>query len=121
MYRNDPPVRRHPADAGAEELSADLMVRVLELQATADAALAEQAVVLGQLHAEGLTDIVDGMRTGPWLAREAVMPSALARSRVKVSAALHSRLRVLQEALIEGRIRVGACAGDRRGGEPADP
>ena len=62
-------------------------------------------MVLGELHASGMTDIAEGMRTAPWLARETMMPGGVARSKVKVATALRERFAVLQAALVAGRVR----------------
>lgn len=60
--------------------------------------------LVGELHARGVTDGVHGMRTGPWLAHEAVMSAGAANSQVGVATMLRSRLGDVRAALDEGTI-----------------
>lgn len=60
--------------------------------------------VLGELEDRSTTDTHHGIRTGPWLAREAMLPVGPAKARVKTASKLRSHLDVVLDALIEGRI-----------------
>ena len=65
---------------------------------------AARSHVLAELDARGSTDIVFGLRTPTWLAREAHLPRKLSKDRVLVANALRSNLDETDEALADGRI-----------------
>ena len=65
---------------------------------------ATQALVLAELHTRGCTDRDHGLRTGPWLAREAHLPVPAARARVKVAAVLVTWFPEVLQALTAGHI-----------------
>lgn len=89
-----------PSLAGDEALVEG--VRALEeLRRLVDAA---EAHLLAELDARGVCDRELGLSTGGWLAREAMLPPALARARVQVGVALRSRFEGVDAALIEGRV-----------------
>jgi hypothetical protein len=60
--------------------------------------------VLAELEKRSVCERDHGLSTGGWLAREAMLPSAVARTRVKVGVELSGRFSSVDEALIAGRI-----------------
>jgi hypothetical protein len=60
--------------------------------------------VLAELERRSVCERDHGLSTGGWLAREAMLPSAVARTRVKVGVELSGRFAGVDEALIAGRI-----------------
>jgi hypothetical protein len=84
---------------------------------------ATEAHALAELTERDVIDRTDGTSTSRWLAREAQLPSGVARQRVTVAAALRDRLpEQIDRALTEGRIgfdhaRVIAEATNTRNGE----
>ncbi|MGB6057904.1 MAG: DUF222 domain-containing protein [Microthrixaceae bacterium] len=62
------------------------------------------ATVIVEAHKRDVTDRRFGLRTGPWLARDAQLPSGVAKSRVKTSTKIALRLPFVFQALVEGRI-----------------
>jgi hypothetical protein len=67
---------------------------------------AAEGHVLAELDARDATDVVFGMRTAPWLARQAKLPRPVARSRTRLATVLRTRLEQVDEALMDGRISV---------------
>jgi Domain of unknown function (DUF222) len=61
---------------------------------------------LAELDARGVTDRVDGMRTGAWLARESGVPAGVATRRVRLATKLRAHLPEVADALAESRIGV---------------
>ncbi len=65
---------------------------------------AAEGHVLAELEKRSVCERDHGLSTGGWLAREAMLPSAVARCRVKVGVELSSRFAGVDDALIAGRI-----------------
>jgi hypothetical protein len=65
---------------------------------------AAEAHLLGEIDARGASDVVFGMVTAPWLAREAGLSRRAAKARLTVGRALRNALTVTDEALMAGRI-----------------
>lgn len=82
----------------------DLCAAVLVLERSRRCLDALSTLLLGELDARDATNEIHGMRTGPWLAREAGLPSAGARSQVNVASKLRAQLSAAKSALDEGRI-----------------
>ncbi len=105
------------ADAGIDQFGGeDLADAVLALEKLRRGLDNLSLTLLGELHARGTTDEVHGMRTGPWLAREAGLPRGSAQSRVRIATKLRTRFQAITKALDEGRIGyhhaetlIGAC------------
>jgi hypothetical protein len=68
-------------------------------------ALAGLAHLLAELDTRGVTDREYGLKAGSWLAREANVPTGVARSQLKIGVALR-RLVEVDDAVIDGRLSV---------------
>ncbi|MGB3411117.1 MAG: DUF222 domain-containing protein [Microthrixaceae bacterium] len=62
------------------------------------------ATVIVEAHKRDITDRRFGLRTGPWLARDAQLPSGVAKSRVKTSTKIALQLPFVFQALVKGQI-----------------
>lgn len=88
---------------------------------------ATESHALAELTARHDTDHTDGVSTSRWLAREARLPSGVARQRVSVAASLRNRLpEHVDRALTHGRIGfdharvIAEATNERNGDELAD-
>jgi hypothetical protein len=96
---------RKAADADASLCSdEELLDAVLGLEEARRLIDAAEGHALAQLEARGVCDAGFGSSTRSWLAREAKLPSVVARNRVKTGVALSGPLRAVDEALVDGRI-----------------
>lgn len=96
---------RKAADADASLCSDDeLLDAVLGLEEARRLIDAAEGHALAELEARGVCDAGFGSSTRSWLAREAMLPSVVARNRVKTGVALAGPLSAVDEALIDGRI-----------------
>jgi hypothetical protein len=96
---------RKAAGTDASLLSdAELCDAALALEEQRRLTDAAQGHVLAELERRAVCERDHGLSTGGWLAREALLPSGVARARVKVGVALSDRFAQIDEALVEGRI-----------------
>ncbi len=63
-----------------------------------------QMSILTEMQQRGVTDQRFGLRTGPWLAREAQLPSSVAKSRARIAAKVSRHLPAVAESLANGKI-----------------
>jgi hypothetical protein len=96
---------RKAAGADASLCSDDeLLEVVLGLEEARRLIDAAEGHALAELEARKVCDTEFGASTRSWLAREAKLPSVVARNRVKTGVALAGPLRSVDVALIDGRI-----------------
>jgi hypothetical protein len=89
-----------PAAASDDELC-EWVVALAELQSLVAAGVAHAAA---ELEARGVCDREFGLSTAAWLAREASVPSHVAREAVKTGTKLRTPLGQVDQALVDGRI-----------------
>ena len=93
--------------AGADALLAsdtELCDGVLALEEVRRLVDAAEAHVLAELDARDVCDSEFGLSTAAWLAREAMLPTGVAKKRVGVANKLRSVLPEVDEALVDGKI-----------------
>ena len=98
----------------------ELFIGVIALEHARRMVDAAEAHLLAELDARGATETEFGLVTGTWLAREAALPSGIAKTRVRVAKALRADLGLVDERLTEGaiswehaRVIAGAAANPR--------
>jgi hypothetical protein len=82
----------------------DLCAAAVALSRLSSLVAAGQAAVLAELDARGVCDREFGLTTASWLAREATLPSGVARQQVNTAAKLRTDLPETHDALTAGRI-----------------
>ena len=90
-----------PVEGVDDDTLCRLAVRVERARRFLDAA---EAHVNAELDARDVTDVVHGLRTPRWLAREALLPVRVGKERVRVAQKLRAHLPSADRALSEGRI-----------------
>jgi hypothetical protein len=96
---------RKAAGADASLLSRDeLTAGVLALEEARRLVDAAEGHLLAELERQAVCEAEFGLSSGGWLAREAMLPSGVARTRVKVGVALSGRFAGVDQALVEGRV-----------------
>lgn len=77
---------------------------VLQLERARRFLDATESHALAELEAQSVTDRAFGLRTGPWLAERASLPSGVAKARVKTAKSLATVLPDVDKALTKGDI-----------------
>lgn len=84
--------------------SDDLLDSVLSVERLRRFADSVSCRLLAEIEARKVTDTASGLMTATWLARQAKLPAAVAKRRVRIANKLAQDLPSVSEALAEGRI-----------------